>query len=39
MNAFRFSLRTIFRELRSGEVIILLFALSLAVAALTSVGF
>ena len=39
MKAFLFALRSIGRELRSGEVIVLLAAVALAVAALTAVGF
>jgi len=39
MKAFRYALRTFGRELRSGEVVVLLAAVALAVAALTAVGF
>lgn len=39
MTAFRYALRTFGRELRSGEVLVLLAAVALAVAALTAVGF
>ncbi len=39
MRALRFALRTFGRELRSGEVLVLLAAVGLAVAALTAVGF
>ena len=39
MNAFVYALRSFGRELRSGEVLILLSAVALAVAALTAVGF
>ena len=39
MKALAFSLRTFGRELRSGEVLVLLAAVGLAVAALTAVGF
>lgn len=39
MKAFVYALRTFGRELRSGEVIVLLAAVALAVAALTAVGF
>ena len=39
MNAFLYALRSFGRELRSGEVIVLLAAVALAVAALTAVGF
>ena len=39
MKAVVFALRTFGRELRSGEVLVLLAAVSLAVAALTAVGF
>jgi putative ABC transport system permease protein len=39
VKAFLFALRTFGRELRSGEVIVLLAAVALAVAALTAVGF
>ncbi len=39
MKAFLYALRTFGRELRSGEVIVLLAAVALAVAALTAVGF
>jgi len=39
MKAIVFALRTFPRELRSGEVIVLLAAIALAVAALTAVGF
>ncbi len=39
MKALVFALRSFGRELRSGEVIVLLAALALAVAALTAVGF
>ena len=39
MNAILYALRTFVRELRSGEVVVLLAAISLAVAALTAVGF
>ena len=39
MNAAAFALRSFGRELRSGEVLVLLAAVALAVAALTSVGF
>ena len=39
MRAFAFALRTFGRELRSGEVLVLLAAVGLAVAALTAVGF
>lgn len=39
MNAPAFALRTLPRELRSGEVLVLLAAVILAVAALTAVGF
>ncbi len=39
MKALRFALRSIGRELRSGEVVVLLAAVILAVAALTAVGF
>jgi putative ABC transport system permease protein len=39
VKAIAFSLRSFGRELRSGEVLVLLFAVALAVAALTAVGF
>lgn len=39
MNAFSYALRSLGREIRSGEVLILLAAVALAVAALTAVGF
>jgi len=39
MKALAFALRTFGRELRSGEVLVLLAAVGLAVAALTAVGF
>ena len=39
MNAVRFALRSFGRELRSGEMLVLLAAVALAVAALTAVGF
>ena len=39
MKAVSYALRGLGRELRSGEVLVLLFAVSLAVAALTAVGF
>ena len=39
MKAVAFALRSFGRELRSGEVLVLLAAVSLAVAALTAVGF
>lgn len=39
MNAFVYALRSFGRELRSGEVLVLLAAVALAVAALTAVGF
>jgi putative ABC transport system permease protein len=39
VNAVAFALRSFGRELRSGEVLVLLAAVALAVAALTSVGF
>ena len=39
MKAVRFAFRSLGRELRSGEVLVLLFAVTLAVAALTAVGF
>ena len=39
MKAITFALRSFGRELRSGEVLVLLAAVSLAVAALTAVGF
>ena len=39
MNALAFALRSFARELRSGEVIVLLAAVGLAVSALTAVGF
>jgi len=39
MRAVRFALRSFGRELRSGEVLVLLAAVGLAVAALTAVGF
>ena len=39
MNAFLYALRSFGRELRSGEVIVLLAAVALAVSALTAVGF
>ncbi len=39
MNAASYALRTFGRELRSGELLVLLAAVALAVAALTSVGF
>ena len=39
MKAIRFALRSFGRELRSGEVVVLLAAVALAVAALTAVGF
>ncbi len=39
MRAVRFALRTFGRELRSGEVLVLLAAVGLAVGALTAVGF
>ena len=39
MRAARYALRTFGRELRSGEVVVLLAAVALAVAALTAVGF
>lgn len=39
MKAVRFALRSFGRELRSGEVVVLLLSVALAVAALTAVGF
>ena len=39
MKSFSYALRTFGRELRSGEVLVLLAAVALAVAALTAVGF
>jgi len=39
VNAFYYALRTFGREIRSGEVIVLLAAVALAVSALTAVGF
>ncbi|HWM28214.1 MAG TPA: FtsX-like permease family protein, partial [Woeseiaceae bacterium] len=39
MKAFAYAIRTFGRELRSGEVLVLLAAVALAVAALTAVGF
>ena len=39
MKAVAFALRSFGRELRSGEVLVLLFSVALAVAALTAVGF
>lgn len=39
MKAVTFALRSFGREIRSGEVLVLLFAVALAVAALTAVGF
>lgn len=39
MRALRFALRSFGREVRSGEVLVLLAAVALAVAALTAVGF
>lgn len=39
MKAFTFAIRSFGRELRSGEVLVLLAAVALAVAALTAVGF
>ena len=39
MKAITFALRSFRRELRSGEVLVLLFSIALAVAALTAVGF
>jgi putative ABC transport system permease protein len=39
VKALRFALRSFGREIRSGEVLVLLAAVSLAVAALTAVGF
>jgi putative ABC transport system permease protein len=39
MKAIKFALRSFGREIRSGEVIVLLSAVALAVAALTAVGF
>ena len=39
MKAVIYALRSFGRELRSGEVIVLLAAVALAVAALTAVGF
>ena len=39
MKAVAFALRSFARELRSGEVLVLLAAVALAVAALTAVGF
>lgn len=39
MNALRFALRGFAREIRAGEVLVLLSAIVLAVAALTAVGF
>ena len=39
MKALRFAMRSMGRELRSGEVVVLLSAVILAVAALTAVGF
>ncbi len=39
MKAVRFALRSFARELRSGEVVVLLLSVALAVAALTAVGF
>ena len=39
MNALRLALRTLAREWRSGELGVLLLALTVAVAALTGVGF
>ena len=39
MKAFSYAIRTFGRELRSGEVLVLLAAVALAVAALTAVGF
>ena len=39
MKAIAFALRSFRREIRSGEVLVLLFSVALAVAALTAVGF
>jgi putative ABC transport system permease protein len=39
VNVVRFALRSFSRELRSGEVLVLLAAVALAVGALTAVGF
>ena len=39
MKSLRFALRSFGREIRSGEVLVLLAAVALAVAALTAVGF
>jgi putative ABC transport system permease protein len=39
MKALTFALRSFRREIRSGEVLVLLFSVALAVAALTAVGF
>lgn len=39
MRAFAYAIRTFGREMRSGEVLVLLAAVALAVAALTAVGF
>ena len=39
MKAIAFALRSFLRELRSGEVIVLLSAIALAVGVLTAVGF
>ena len=39
MKAVIYALRSFGRELRSGEAIVLLIAIALAVAALTAVGF
>ncbi|MFQ5608801.1 MAG: ABC transporter permease, partial [Woeseiaceae bacterium] len=39
MNALAFAFRSFGRELRSGEVLVLLAAITLAVGALTAVGF
>ena len=39
VKALRYALKSFFREIRSGEVLILLSAVALAVAALTAVGF
>jgi len=39
LNAFLYALRSFGREIRSGEVVVLLAAVALAVAALTAVGF
>ena len=39
MNPLVFALRAFYRQIRSGEVVVLIVAISLAVAALTAVGF